>query len=223
MDMESFRRNYNLASLMLENLKENPFDQFKHWLEEALKVNVVEPNAMALATASREGKPSCRMVLMKKFDQSGFVFYTNLQSRKSRELTEMPFASATFYWKELERQVLIEGNVNEVNREESKAYFSSRPRGSQLSAWASMQDQIIPSRKPLEEAYEVAEKRYLDAAVPLPEFWGGFRVHPTRFEFWQGRPDRLHDRFQYVPVPSDGFQYMPAASGSRWQIDRLSP
>ena len=221
MDSQHFRRNYNFSSLSLEDLKENPLDQFNHWFNESVKASVLEPNAMALTTVSKEGKPSCRMVLMKKFDESGLVFYTNLKSRKAKELMEMPFAAVTFFWAALERQVLIEGRAEEVSREEAEAYFASRPKGSQLSAWASTQDQILSSRKPLEEAYEAAEKLYGNESVPLPDFWGGFRIHPTRFEFWQGRPDRLHDRFQYTPVASDRFQYTLIPSG--WKIDRLSP
>lgn len=223
MDIQDFRRNYQFTSLSLEDLKDNPFDQFRCWFDQAVNASIVEPNAMALATAAKNGKPSCRMVLMKKFDESGLVYYTNLQSRKSREVKETPFATAIFFWKELERQVTIEGSVEEVDRQEAENYFSGRPRGSQLSAWASAQDQIIPSRQVLEEAYDAVEKQYLDQAVPLPNFWGGFRIHPTRFEFWQGRPDRLHDRFQYVPSSSDRFQYVPSSSPSGWNIDRLSP
>jgi pyridoxamine 5'-phosphate oxidase len=225
MDIEHFRRNYNFTSLNLEDLKDNPFDQFRSWFDEAVKASIVEPNAMALATASINGKPSCRIVLMKKFDEAGLVYYTNLQSRKAREVKEMPFATATFFWKELERQVTIEGSVEEVDRKEVEQYFSTRPRGSQISTWASTQDQVISSRQILEDAYNTIEKRYQDQEIPLPDSWGGFRIKPNRFEFWQGRPDRLHDRFQYVqPIPSDRFQYVPGNSNiSGWNIERLSP
>jgi pyridoxamine 5'-phosphate oxidase len=205
------RRDYNFKSLDIDDLKPNPFDQFQSWYDEAIKASIIEPNAMSLSTVSKEGKPSCRTVLLKKFDQSGFVYFTNLQSRKSKEVKEIPFAAALFYWKELERQVTIEGSVEEADRKEVETYFASRPKGSQLSAWASSQDQIIPSRKVLEDAYRELEKQYLDQKVPLPPFWGGFRIRPIRFEFWQGRPDRLHDRFQYVASPSG------------WTIERLSP
>lgn len=223
MDIHDLRRDYHFASLNFEDLKNNPFDQFQAWFEDALKAFVIEPNAMALATTSKEGKPSCRMVLMKKFDPSGFVFYTNLNSRKSKEIRENTFATALFYWKELERQVTIEGKVEEVDRQEAENYFSTRPKGSQISSWASMQDQAIPSRKVLEDLYNELENKYLNQPVPLPPFWGGFRIVPSRFEFWQGRPDRLHDRFHYLPSPSDRFHYKPGLGPSGWTIERLSP
>lgn len=211
MDIQHFRRNYTFASLRSKDLGANPFIQFQHWFDEAVKASVVEPNAVALATVSKTGKPSCRMVLMKRFDASGFIFYTNLESRKAQEIKGFPFAVMTFFWKELERQVVIEGEVKEVLRQESETYFSARPRGSQLSAWASAQGQKIPSRDVLEKAYEAVENRYLNKPVPLPDFWGGFCLNPNRFEFWQGRQDRLHDRFQYM------------LENSKWKIDRLSP
>ena len=223
MDIQDLRRDYNFASLDIENLKDNPFDQFQSWLDDAIKATVIEPNAMALSTTSKEKGPSCRMVLMKKFDESGIVFYTNLNSRKSRELREIPTAVGLFYWKELERQITIEGKVEEVDRLETENYFSTRPKGSQLSAWASMQDQVISSRKVLEDLYHDIENKYIDQPIPLPPFWGGFRIVPLRFEFWQGRTDRLHDRFHYVPSPSDRFHYMPCTSPSGWMIERLSP
>ena len=221
MDIPNLRINYNLGNLLREDLKNDPFDQFIIWFDEAVKSAVMEPNAMALSTVSKEGKPSLRMVLMKRFDCNGLMFFTNLQSRKSREIMDTSFVSANFFWKELQRQVTIEGFAEKAGRQESETYFASRPRGSQLSAWASSQDQIIPSREVLEDAYNAAEALYDGQAVPMPQFWGGFRIVPSRFEFWQGRPDRLHDRFQYVPVSSDRFQYTQIPAG--WQIDRLSP
>lgn len=221
MDMQDFRRDYHFTSLNIEDLKPNPFDQFQSWFDAALKASVIEPNAMTLATVSKEGKPSCRTVLMKKFDASGVVYFTNLNSRKAKEVKETPFATALFYWKELERQIIIEGTVEEVDRQEVEVYFSTRPKGSQLSAWASLQGQIISSRQVLEDAYNAVEKQYQDQPIPTPPSWGGFRIRPNRFEFWQGRPDRLHDRFQYVPSPSDRFHYISGPSG--WTIERLSP
>ncbi|HEV8053097.1 MAG TPA: pyridoxamine 5'-phosphate oxidase [Parachlamydiaceae bacterium] len=221
MDIQNLRSNYNLGSLKREDLKDDPFDQFLAWLDDAVKAAVIEPNAMALSTVSKDGKPSSRMVLLKGLDGNGFRFFTNLQSRKSREIMETSFTSANVFWKELQRQVIIEGVAEKMTREDSEAYFATRPRGSQLSVWASVQDQIISSRDVLEEAYKAAELRYHDQPVPMPAFWGGFRIIPDRFEFWQGRPDRLHDRFQYVPVSSDRFQYTLCTAG--WQIDRLSP
>jgi pyridoxamine 5'-phosphate oxidase len=211
MDIQHFRRSYNFTSLDREDLDDNPFEQFRSWFEAAIKANITEPNAMALTTVSKEGKPSCRMVLMKQFDQAGLVFYTNLNSRKAQEIKHTGCAAVTFFWKELERQVHIEGKVDEISREDVYAYFKERPRGSQLSTWVSAQDQVITSRKVLEEAYNQAEQTYLNQSVPLPETWGGFRIIPNVFEFWQGRPDRLHDRFQYT------------LAGSSWTIQRLSP
>lgn len=223
MDIDHLRRNYQFASLSFEDLKANPFDQFHKWFHEAIQASVIEPNAMALATASKAKNPSCRMVLMKKFDESGLVFFTNLESRKSKEMKENPFAVALFHWKELERQVTIEGKVEEIDALETANYFLTRPKGSQLSAWVSSQGQVIPSREILENAYHALEKKYLDQPIPPPPFWGGFRIRPSRFEFWQGRPDRLHDRFHYVPSPSDRFHYLPSSSPSGWTIERLSP
>ena len=221
MDINDMRSNYNLDNLMREDLQGNPFDQFVAWFDAAVKAAVLEPNAMTLSTVSKEGKPSSRMVLMKGLDHKGLIFYTNLQSRKSREIMDTSFVSINFFWKELQRQVVIEGIAEKLERQESEAYFSSRPRGSQLSAWTSAQGQIISSREALDQAYNDLEAHYDGKPVPMPEFWGGFRIIPHRFEFWQGRPDRLHDRFQYVPVPSDRFQYTQNPAG--WQIDRLAP
>lgn len=221
MDIQDFRREYDFISLNIEDLNLNPFDQFHKWFDEAVNASVIEPNAMTLATASKEGKPSCRTVLMKQFDAAGPVFFTNLNSRKSQEIKATPFATALFYWKELARQVTIEGEIEVVDRQEVETYFSTRPKGSQLSAWASMQGQAIASRQVLEEAFSAVEKQYSHQIIPPPPFWGGFRIRPSRFEFWQGRPDRLHDRFQYLPTPSDRFHYVK--NSSDWKIERLSP
>lgn len=211
MEIEDLRHEYRLGRLRRNELKSNPFDQFRLWFDQALAAKVAEPNAMALATASAEGKPSCRMVLMKRFEDKGLAFYTNYNSRKAKELEVRPYATATFFWKELERQVVIEGKTERTSREDSERYFAIRPRGSQLSVWASSQGQMIRSRQQLGEAYAEAEARYREKEVPLPPFWGGFWLHPVCFEFWQGREDRLHDRFCYL------------LERGVWRIERLSP
>lgn len=211
MDIHQLRHHYTLADLKREHLNNSPFVQFQQWLEEAIKAQIIEPNAMALATASKEGRPSSRMVLMKKFDETGLVFYTNKKSRKAEEIAVNRCVAVTFFWKELERQVIIEGVAKEISREETFTYFSTRPRGSQLSTWISKQDQIIPSREILEKAYKEVETLYHNQPVPLPDIWSGFCIQPDRFEFWQGRPDRLHDRFQYI------------LEFNEWKIDRLAP
>ncbi len=205
------RVDYRLKKLSRNSLNQDPFTQFKDWLEEAVRSQLIEPNAMSLATSAKSGKPSCRTVLLKGFDTRGFMFFTNLESRKARELNENPQASAIFWWRDLERQVLLEGSVETVSQEESSLYFARRPRASQLSAWASHQDAVIASRQLLEEQYRQMDERFRDQSVPKPPFWGGFRLVPERFEFWQGRADRLHDRFQYV------------LEEGVWKIDRLSP
>lgn len=211
MDEKNLRKEYLKKKLSRNELKASPFDQFRKWFADALEEQVIEVNAFALATATVEGKPSCRMVLMKHFDESGIIFFTNYASRKAHEVTENPQASALFFWKELERQIAIEGKVEPVSEEESKAYFSKRPRGSQLSTWASHQSTEIPSRDYLEQKYVYFDNLYKDQEVPLPHFWGGFRLIPYRFEFWQGRQDRLHDRFSYVE------------ENQVWKISRVSP
>lgn len=211
MNIHDMRVDYRLKKLSRNSLNQDPFTQFKDWLEEAVRSQLIEPNAMSLATSAKSGKPSCRTVLLKGFDTRGFMFFTNLESRKARELNENPQASAIFWWRDLERQVLLEGSVETVSQEESSLYFARRPRASQLSAWASHQDAVIASRQLLEEQYRQMDERFRDQSVPKPPFWGGFRLVPERFEFWQGRADRLHDRFQYV------------LEEGVWKIDRLSP
>lgn len=211
MEAKNLRREYLKKRLSRGELKESPFDQFRKWFVDALEEQIIEVNAMTLATASISGKPSCRMVLMKHFDESGLYFFTSYESRKARELKENPQAAALFFWEELERQVIVEGNVEVVSREISQAYFSKRPRGSQLGAWASHQDSVIPSREHLEQEYTRLEESYKAQEIPLPPFWGGFKLIPNRFEFWQGREDRLHDRFSYTQ------------ENNLWKIERLSP
>lgn len=192
-------------------MHQSPFLQFSLWFEEALNAEVVEPNAMALATATLQGTPSCRMVLMKAVDETGFTFFTNIYSKKGQELTANPQASATFWWKELERQVLISGTAAPVPKEEARAYFAKRPHTSQLGTRTSRQDEAVPSREFLEKEYQRLEGLYKNQPVPLPADWGGFKIIPRRFEFWQGRTGRLHDRFSYTLTKDE------------WVVERLSP
>lgn len=198
------------AGLRERDLAADPLAQFGAWFDEALRSGVALPNAMALATATRQGRPSVRTVLLKGFDARGFVFYTHYRSRKGRELEENPRAMLLFCWEELERQVGVEGNVSRVSAAESDEYFRSRPLGSRLSAAISPQSDVVASREALEAKLEEASKRYRESP-PRPEHWGGYRVAPERFEFWQGRKDRLHDRLCYF-----------RASGA-WKTERLAP
>ncbi|MDB6065959.1 MAG: pyridoxamine 5-phosphate oxidase [Pedosphaera sp.] len=190
----------------------DPFAQFAKWFQQAVDSKLPEPNAMTLATATKRGQPSARIVLLKGFDDRGFTFFTNYESRKGRELSENPNASAVLFWPELERQVCITGTVSKTSREESEKYFNSRPKGSRLAAWVSSQSETIPSRSLLEKKLADVTSRYPGEEVALPPYWGGYRLAPVRLEFWQGRPDRLHDRFEYLKQMDN-----------RWLIERLSP
>lgn len=192
-----------------EELAEDPLVQFDRWYRAAVETGVEEPGALFLATADRT--PSGRVVLLKGYDERGFVFYTNYGSRKASELAANPFATAVFWWKEQSRQLVIEGKVEKVSREESAAYFSTRSRNSQLGAWASKQDEVIASREALDESFAHYLEKFEGQEVPLPSFWGGYRLQPQRYEFWQGQPHRLHDRFEYVIL--EGI----------WEIHRLNP
>lgn len=189
----------------------DPIAQFARWFEEAQTVERPLPNAVALATAGPDGRPSLRMVLLKDFDERGFVFYSNYESRKARDLGRNPHASLLFYWGRLERQVRVEGRVAKVTRSESDAYFRTRPRGSQLAAWASPQSETLENRAALDRRLQAVASRY-PADVPRPPYWGGYRLVPAAFEFWQGRADRLHDRLRYR-----------RARGGRWVLERLAP
>lgn len=207
------RRDYQLQKLSSKDLAKDPIEQFNAWLDDAIKADVVEPNALALATASQEGVPSCRMVLMKHFDHKGLTFFTNGASRKALELRNNPRATAVFFWDKLERQVILEGTVEEVSRKETEEYFAMRPRGSQLGSAASNQGSPIASRQVLEESYNALEVQHQGKEIPCPAFWTGFRLTPQRYEFWQGRSDRLHDRFSYTLKENQ----------KSWIIQRLSP
>ena len=208
-DLAAQRRDYARAGLSEADLAPTWPEQFDRWLAEAQ--DLVEPNAVVLATASAEGVPSARTVLLKDVDARGFVVFTNLTSRKGREATANPRASLVFPWVELERQVCVTGLVEVVAREETEAYFRSRPRGSQIGAWVSRQSSVVPSRDVLEARQAELEQRFAAADVPVPGFWSGLRVVPDAVEFWQGRPSRLHDRLRYRAV--DG----------GWLVERLSP
>ena len=206
------RREYTKAGLHESDLDPDPVEQFRRWFEEALAADLHEPNAVTLATAALDGKPSARTLLLKGFDERGFVFYTNYEGRKGRELEENPRCALLLYWGELERQVRVEGRAERVPAEESDAYFASRPRGSRLGAWASAQSREVGGRGVLEDRLRGLEAEYEGREVPRPPFWGGYRVEPEEFEFWQGRENRLHDRLVYRRTGDGG-----------WRISRLQP
>jgi pyridoxamine 5'-phosphate oxidase len=206
------RQNYTLAGLLEEQAELDPIKQFKLWLQQAIASELPEPNAMSLATLNSEGKPVARMVLLKHFDEQGFVFFTNYNSQKGQQLDQNPWAALVFWWVELERQVRIEGQVVKATSEESDTYFYSRPRESQIGALVSEQSQIIESRAALEQNFKELQQKYQDQVIPRPPHWGGFRVIPHQIEFWQGRPSRLHDRLRYQLL-KDG----------RWLRERLAP
>ncbi|MHC1768472.1 MAG: pyridoxamine 5'-phosphate oxidase [Verrucomicrobiia bacterium] len=195
-----------------QDLDPNPIAQFRHWFMAAIEANLPEPNAMTLATSTREGMPSARIVLLKDFGERGFVFFTNYQSQKGQELEANPQAALLFFWPLLERQIRIAGSVSKLGREESEAYFHSRPRGHQLGGWASRQSEVLPSRETLEARLEQFARQFEGKQVPLPPSWGGYCLRPLMLEFWQARPDRLHDRFRYTRLRE-----------ATWRIERLSP
>ena len=211
MALADMRKDYGLAGLPEKDLAKNPFRQFEQWFQEAEAAKITEPNAMTLATVGRDGRPSARTVLLKGCDGRGFVFYTNHESRKGRELEANPHATLLFAWVAMERQVIIEGQVARVAREEAAAYFHSRPRASQLAAWASPQSTVVAGRAVIEESYRVVDAKYEGREVPLPPQWGGYRLAPETVEFWQGRRSRLHDRLRYRREAGD------------WVAERLAP
>jgi pyridoxamine 5'-phosphate oxidase len=210
-DAASLRKEYTHAGLDRIDLDPDPIVQFNAWFEETLAADLHEPNAMIVATATPEGSPSARTVLLKGYDERGFVFYTNYEGRKARELEANPQCALLFYWGELERQVRVEGRASRISDKESDAYFASRPRGSRLGAWASQQSRPVEYRSILEERVRALEAEYESLEIPRPPFWGGYRVEPEVVEFWQGRESRLHDRLVYE------------WTGDGWQIERLQP
>ena len=209
--IQNLRQDYRSASLAESDVDQNPFIQFEKWFKEALDAQLFEPNVMTLATADLSGRPSARILLLKGFDENGFVFFTNYDSKKGKELAENPQAAMVFFWGDLERQVRIEGTITKVDEEESTAYFHSRPKGSQIGATASTQSSVIPNREVLEDRVTALTEEFSEKEVPRPANWGGYRLKPDLIEFWQGRSSRLHDRINYEAV-----------NGS-WIINRLAP
>ena len=212
MDLTALRQEYANQDLDVATADPNPFSQFQHWFEAASKAELLEPNAMVLATVDRAGCPSQRTVLLKTFDSSGFVFFTNYGSRKAQQIAGNSHVSLLFQWLPLHRQVEIDGKAAKVSAAESLSYFARRPRGSQLGAWISRQSEVVSNRSVLETKWEEMKRQFGEGSIPLPKFWGGFRIEPTRFEFWQGGAKRLHDRIEYLPAENDA-----------WERHRLSP
>lgn len=213
MDIGKLRTEYTLKGLSREQLACDPFEQFELWFQQACNADLPEPNAMCLATVSTTGKPSQRTVLLKYFDRQGLVFFTNYESRKARQIDPNPNVSLLFFWVALERQVQISGKAIKISTAESLKYFATRPRGSQIGAWCSQQSSVISSRQMLEMKFEEMKRKFHNQKIPLPSAWGGYRVVPQSFEFWQGRPNRLHDRFLYSRLDAE----------SSWKIQRLAP
>lgn len=210
-NIADIRKDYKQLSLDEKDVAADPITQFGKWWDEATNSDIDEVNAMTLATATVDGKPSARIVLLKGYDENGFVFFTNYNSHKAEEIAANPFVSLVFFWKELERQVRIEGTISKVSMEESDAYFNSRPVGSRIGAWASPQSKVIASREIIEEKVKELERNFEHKPIERPEHWGGYVVKPALVEFWQGRPSRLHDRLQYLQMEAN------------WRIERLAP
>jgi pyridoxamine 5'-phosphate oxidase len=211
MDISELRREYEREGLSEGDLAADPIVQFRSWFDQALAAGLADANAMTLATADRQGRPSARIVLLKGVDERGFVFFTNYESRKAEDLAANPQAALVFYWPPFDRQVRIEGRVERTSRAESAAYFVTRPLGARLGAWASRQSRVLAGREDLERAVAEVAARFPEGEVPLPDFWGGYRLAPDAVELWQGRPSRLHDRFRYERRPEG------------WRIERLFP
>jgi len=209
-NLKNMRLNYEQGQLLESNIEMNPFELFRKWFDQAVEAKIIEPNAMTIATATKEGIPSARVVLLKGFDETGFVFYTNYHSRKGKELNDNPFAAILFWWREFERQIRIEGKIEKISRKESEEYFNQRPLKSRYGTLASEQSEIIENREVLEKRFIDLEKQY-GANPPTPENWGGYKLIPAKFEFWQGRTSRLHDRICYHK------------ENNNWKIFRLQP
>lgn len=212
MDISQLRREYTYAGLSRADLNSDPFAQFELWFQQASDAGLDSPNAFSLATADGDGAPSLRTVLLKTFDRDGFVFYTNYDSHKAHDIAANPQVAALFHWLEFDRQVKVQGRAEKVSATESLKYFASRPRGSQLGAWCSHQSRVLSSRSMLESQFEHMREKFHKQDIPLPGFWGGFRIVPDSIEFWQGRENRLHDRFRYTRDPERD-----------WLIERLAP
>lgn len=212
MDLESLRREYLHGGLNREDLADNPFDQFSRWMQQAIELELGDPTAMTIATVSGAGQPSQRIVLLKHFDEHGFLFYTNYASRKAVELETNPKISLHFPWHAIDRQVKICGEARKISKAESLKYFISRPKASQIAAIVSQQSEVLSSKTVLMNQFELLKQKYPAGKVPFPDFWGGYRVEATEMEFWQGGADRLHDRFRYLLL-----------SNGNWKIDRLAP
>jgi pyridoxamine 5'-phosphate oxidase len=214
-ELARLRREYGDRGLDLPDLEADPVTMFRRWFDETVAAGLHEPNAMVVSTVGADGGPSSRVVLLKGLDERGFVFFTNLESRKGREIDAEPRVALLFPWHDLQRQVRVEGTASRVSTEESEAYFATRPRDSQLGAWASPQSQVVAGRSALDERYGGVLSRFANAdAVPLPPFWGGLRVAPVSVEFWQGRKGRMHDRLRYRRSPGDA---------TAWEVERLAP
>ena len=211
-EIADIRKEYTLNTLDEQSVAQDPYEQFASWWKEAGASHIAEHNAMTLATCGTDGHPEARIVLLKGYDKSGFVFFTNYDSAKSRQLVQNPNCSLLFFWKELERQVRISGVAEKISEAESIAYFNSRPDGSKLGAWASPQSLVVAGKTWLQETFNFYRERFTHGEIPKPPHWGGFRVKPSRFEFWQGRPSRMHDRIQYT-----------RGAGDEWKTERLAP
>ena len=212
MDLSDFRKEYSTKGLHREDLDTDPIQLFQRWFQQATELSIPEPNAMTLSTLAPDGFPSQRTVLLKAFDQKGFTFFTNYQSRKAQHIQANPKVCLLFPWVTLERQIIIQGTAEKISTAESLKYFMTRPRESQIGAWVSNQSEVITSKKILLQKFEEIKSKFHDGEIPLPSFWGGYRVVPHTIEFWQGGPSRIHDRFLFTRI-----------TDSSWQIDRLAP